>query len=105
MRWLLSLTLAAGLLNLASGAWAGAALAQTTGPDGTPQVEAGTEVLSYVEGATPELLTHYWIVLSGVDSFPPSPSPEQVEGSDLRKRLLDLRLTMDLNAYAFQPGT
>jgi hypothetical protein len=82
----------------------GVAAAQTTGPDGTPQVEASSETLRYSEGALPELLTHYWIVMSGVDSLPAYPTPQQAKETDVRKRILDLRLIMDLNAFAYEPG-
>jgi hypothetical protein len=76
-----------------------------TGPEGTPQVEAATERMSYVEAATPQLLTHYWIVMAGVDATPQNPSPDQVKNSDVRKRILDLRLMMDFAAFSYQPGT
>jgi hypothetical protein len=96
--------LAAALLTASLAAPGGVALAQTNGPDGTPQVEASSETLRYTDGALPELLTHYWIVMSGVDSLPQYPSPEQAKNTDVRKRVLDLRLIMDLNAFAFEPG-
>lgn len=81
-----------------------AALAQSIGPDGTPQVDPASETMRYTEAATSQLLTHYWIVFSELDQFPANPSPDQTKASQLRKRVLDLRLVMDLYAYAFQPG-
>jgi hypothetical protein len=102
MRRFIALALTLGLMATLGTPRVGA---QTIGPEGTPQYEASTERMSYTEASTPQLLTHYWIVMSGVDSFPASPSPDQTKGSDLRKRILDLRLTMDFEAYAFQPGT
>jgi hypothetical protein len=75
-----------------------------SGPEGTPQVEASSEAMRYVEAATPQLLTHYWIVLAEIDALSQSPSPAEVKATQLRKRILDLRLIMDLNAYAFEPG-
>jgi hypothetical protein len=104
MRRLMRFGLAAGLLLAGLAGPSPAALAQTAGPDGTPQVEASSERLSYGEGALPELLTHYWIVMSGVDSLPQYPSPQEAKDTDVRKRILDLRLIMDLNAFAFEPG-
>lgn len=91
------------LALLASGltAPAGAAQAQSIGPEGTPQVDASTERLDYSDAATPHLLTQYEWVFSELDKFPDDPTPEQTKKSDLRKRLLDLRLLMDLYAFAF----
>ena len=43
--------------------------------------------------------------MSGVDATPQNPSPDQVKNSDVRKRILDLRLMMDFEAFAYQPGT
>jgi hypothetical protein len=91
------------VLALSAGAIPGVAWAQI-GPDGTPQVEGGTETMRYAEAVTPQLLTHYWIVMSEVDSFPQSPSPQDVKQTELRKRILDLRLVMDFGAYVYEPG-
>jgi hypothetical protein len=98
---LLAFGLAAGLT-----VWPGAsAQAQSQiGPDGTPQIEPGTERLPYAEAATPQLLTHYWIAFYELDQLPDDPTPDQVKASELRKRLLDLRLMMDLYAFSYDPA-
>lgn len=79
------------------------ALAQTTGPGGTPQLQASVESLRYTQAAPSAILTYAAIVLEGVNDFPDDPSPEQVKDSDLRKQLLALRLMMDVNAFAYEP--
>ncbi|MCC7105033.1 MAG: hypothetical protein IT307_07805 [Chloroflexi bacterium] len=78
--------------------------AQTIGPDGTPQVDASSETLAYSDAAIPEMLVHYGIVIREMDALPQNPGPDQVKTSPIRKRLLDLRLTMDFNAYLSEPG-
>jgi hypothetical protein len=93
------------LAFLLTGAQAASALAQNIGPDGTPQLDSASETMRYSEAATSQLLTHYWIVMSELDQFPANPTPDQTKASQLRKRVLDLRLVMDLNAFTFQPGT
>src|SRR5215207_543164 len=82
----------------------GAAQAQLLGPEGTPQVDPATETMEYADAATPHLLTQYEWVFAELDQFPDDPTPEQTKKSDLRKRLLDLRLLMDLYAFAFDQG-
>src|SRR5215204_4133029 len=99
MRILPSILLAAGCMCLG----ASAALAQV-GPDNTPQMDPATESLRYLDSSTPNLLTHYWPVMSEMDHYPRFPAPEQTKESELRKRVLDLRLALDLYAYAFEPG-
>ena len=103
MRLLLSLVALFTTVMMVSPASLAFAQAQV-GPDGTPQVEAGTERLRYTQAAPPQLMTHYRIVFSELDQLPLEPDPAQVKSSQLRKRMLDLRLTMDLYAYAYQPG-
>lgn len=103
MRAFLASIMAMSLLLAGLGPTAGLAFAQS-GPDGTPQVEAQSETLGYAEAATSQLLTQYWIVLYEVDALPRDPSPDEVKASQLRKRLLDLRLILDLNAFAYEPG-
>ncbi|HEX3247299.1 MAG TPA: hypothetical protein VHX16_17985 [Chloroflexota bacterium] len=99
MRIITSLLLSTVGLSL----WTAAAYAQV-GPDNTPMVEPGTESMRYVEASTPQLLTQYWPVMYEIDQYPRFPSPDQTKGSDLRKRILDLRLLMDVYAFAYEPG-
>jgi hypothetical protein len=75
--------------------------AQTLGPEGTPQIDASTEKLSYTDAAVPHMLTQYEFVFSELDHLADDPSAEDTKSSELRKRLLDLRLLMDLYAFAF----
>src|SRR5215212_2869820 len=79
----------------------GGAQAQTLGPEGTPQIDPATEKLSYTDAAVPHMLTQYEFVFSELDQLADDPSAEDTKSSELRKRLLDLRLLMDLYAFAF----
>ena len=103
MRSFLAFIMAMGFLLATNGPIGGIAFA-ATGPDGTPQVEAQSETQRYTEAALSQLLTQYWVVLYETDALPQYPSPDQVKASQLRKRLLDLRLILDLNAFAYEPG-
>ncbi len=76
----------------------------SVGPDGTPQIERSAETQRYTAAAPVELMTYLNIVLSEVTALPNDPNPSQMKQSPLRKRLLDLRLIMDLNAYAYRPS-
>src|SRR5262245_38995274 len=78
-----------------------AANAQTLGPEGTPQIDPNTEKLSYTDAAVPHMLTQYEYVFSELDQLADDPSAQDTKSSELRKRLLDLRLLMDLYAFAF----
>jgi len=67
-------------------------------------MDPATESLRYLDSSTPNLLTHYWPVMYEMDQYPRFPAPDQTKESELRKRVLDLRLVLDLYAYAFEPG-
>ncbi len=97
------LVLSAAILGT-GGLTAGPARAEIQiGPDGTPQFDRDAETEHYTAAAPLQLKTYLKIVLTEVDALPDDPDPSQVKQSPLRKRLLDLRLIMDLNAYAYRP--
>src|SRR5688572_23329260 len=73
------------------------------GPDGTPQFDRAIERRTYLNAAPDALLTYASIVYDEVRKLPPNASPEQMKTSELRKRLLDLRLMMDFNAFLYTP--
>jgi CHAD domain len=74
------------------------------GPDGTPQFERTVERRAYMDAATDEVLTYARLVQHEADLLGRNPSPEEMKSSNLRKRLLDLRLMLDFNAYLFDPS-
>src|SRR6476620_1956842 len=73
--------------------------------DNTPPVEDFLETRRYTEAATREVLGQFSYVVGEVDGFPGNPSPDKVKKTFLRKRLLDLRLMIDLNAFAYKQGS
>jgi hypothetical protein len=73
------------------------------GPDGTPQFDRSIERRTYLKAAPDALQTYAAIVYDEVRKLPPNVRPEQMKSSDLRKRLLDLRLMMDFNAFLYDP--
>jgi hypothetical protein len=101
MSTLMKVPLFLSLAVLLGLAYPGAALAQLIGPEGTPQVDPSTERLSYTNAAAPHMLTVYEVVFSELDQLADDASAEDTKGSEFRKRLLNLRLLMDLYAFAF----
>jgi hypothetical protein len=98
--------LLSGCLALAVLLGSPTALAQVAtqpGPDGTPQFDRSIERRTYQKAAPDALLAYATIVYDEVRKLPPNVSPEQTKSSDLRKRLLDLRLMMDFNAFLYDP--
>ena len=94
------------LLAVALGAaTASAQLVTVPGPDGTPQFDRTIERRTYQEAGADEVLTYGLLVQQEAGTLPLNATPEQMKSSDLRKRLLDLRLMMDFNAYLYDPGT
>lgn len=73
------------------------------GPDGTPQFERAIERRAYLAAGPDEILTYLFVVVAEARKLPADVTPEQMKSSDLRKRLLDLRLMMDFNAYIYDP--
>jgi hypothetical protein len=73
------------------------------GPDGTPQFDRAIERRSYQKAAPDMLQTYAAIVYDEVRKLPAHPRPEQMKASELRKRLLDLRLMLDFNAFLYEP--
>jgi hypothetical protein len=71
----------------------------------TPQVEAFLESRRYTDAATREVLGQFSYLVGEVDRFPAEPSPQFADQSELRKRLLNLRLMMDFNAFAYEPDS
>jgi hypothetical protein len=98
---------ALSFLSIFGQAGIAAASAQITtkpGPDGTPQFDRSIERRTYPKAAPDALLTYASIVYDEVRKLPPKPSPEQMKASELRKRLLDLRLMMDFNSFLYDPA-
>jgi hypothetical protein len=80
-----------------------AQLATQPGPDGTPQFDRAVERRTYLAAGPDEILTYVQVVADQTKAVPANVTPEQLKASDLRKRLLDLRLMMDFNAYIYDP--
>lgn len=95
------MALVAALLVVLNALLAGIAWADDE--DGTPQIEASLESRRYTEAARNEVLQQFSYVVGEIDRFPGQPTPEQAKEANLRKRLLDLRLAMDFNAFAYDP--
>jgi hypothetical protein len=70
----------------------------------TPDVEGFLETRTYTGAATREVLGQWAYVVGEVDNYPGNPSPQESKKSQLRKRLLDLRLLMDYNWFAYKSG-
>lgn len=71
------------------------------GPDGTPQFDRTIERRTYQKAAPDALLTYATVVYDEARKIPQNVNPEQMKSSDLRKRLLDLRLMLDFNAFLY----
>jgi hypothetical protein len=80
-----------------------AQIATQPGPDGTPQFDRAVERRTYLAAGPDELLTYLLLVATEARAVPISVTPDQIKSSNLRKRLLDLRLMMDFNAYIYDP--
>jgi hypothetical protein len=93
---------AAAAQVIVPGSWA--PLSTRPGPDGTPQFDRSVERRTYMKAAPDALLTYASVVYDEVRKLPPNVNPEQMKSSDLRKRLLDLRLMMDFNAFLYDPA-
>jgi hypothetical protein len=109
-RRLLQMGLVAGtvlaliLASLGSATVVRAQITTRPGPDGTPQFDPGVERRTYMLAAPDEVLTYWNVVQQEAALLPPDPGPEQIKSSNLRKRLLDLRLMLDFNAYLYDPS-
>jgi len=80
-----------------------AQLVTQPGPDGTPQFDRAVERRTYLSAGPDEILTYLAVVATEAKAVDINVSPEQLKASNLRKRLLDLRLMMDFNAYIYDP--
>lgn len=80
-----------------------AQLSTQPGPDGTPQFDRAVERRTYLSAGSDEILTYLAVVSAEAKTLDISLSPEELKSSSLRKRLLDLRLMMDFNAYIYDP--
>jgi hypothetical protein len=74
------------------------ALAQS--PRDTP-IAVGEGAGVYVQAASTSLVGALDRALGALDATPADATPQQVRDSGYRRRLLELRLLMDLNAYAY----
>jgi len=70
---------------------------------GAPASVVGDGSGAYLEAAPAQLLGGLGRATAELDVFPTRPSLEEVKGGALRRRLLELRLLMDFNAYAYEP--
>jgi hypothetical protein len=103
MRLIGVLVLIAALFGASSPGQANAQVTTTIGPGGTPQFDRDFQAMRYSAAAPLELGTYLTIVLAEVDALRLHPSLAEVKSSPLRKRLLDLRLMMDFNAFLYSP--
>jgi hypothetical protein len=98
-RLVLAIALLAALGPLTAG------LAWADDEDNTPQVDDFLETRRYTDAATRQVLGQFSYVVGEVDRYPALPTPEYADQSELRKRLLNLRLMMDFNAFAYERGS
>lgn len=94
---------AATLVALLSTPVAAVTHAQTPTP--APATVAGDGAGRYLEAAPVQLRWALDRALAELDAAPPVPTPEQVKSASFRRRILELRLLMDLNAFAYEPTT
>jgi hypothetical protein len=80
-----------------------AQLVTVPGPDGTPQFDRAIERRTYLAAGSDEVLTYGLLVQQEASILPVDATPDQMKSSNLRKRLLDLRLMLDFNAYLYDP--
>jgi hypothetical protein len=97
-----TLAVMAALMGMLAGL--GGGVARADDEDETPQVEGFLEPRRYTDAATREVLNLFAYVVGEVDRYPAEPSPKFADDSNLRKRLLDLRLGMDFNVFAYEDG-
>jgi hypothetical protein len=83
----------------------GSGLVRADEEDETPRIADFLETRVYTQASTRQVLGQFDYVIGEVDRFPAAPSPEFVDKNNLRKRLLDLRLMMDFNAFAYPQGS
>jgi hypothetical protein len=93
------------LLALVIGASPGLGFAQTSS---TPRADRQTTITvdgsgSYLASAGPALTGAFDRAMQELDAFPEQTSPDAVKDSTFRRRLLELRLLMDFEAYAYDP--
>jgi hypothetical protein len=81
---------------------ANGAFAQAS-PKDTPIV-VGEGAGRYVEGAAPALTGAFDRAIGEIDAAPWPLTPDQVKDLSFRRRLLELRLLMDVNTYAYDRG-
>jgi hypothetical protein len=75
------------------------AFAQAKPKDTSPVVGGGTGL--YTQAAAPSVLGAFDRAMSELDAAPMDASPRQVKDASFRRRLLELRLLMDFNAFAY----
>jgi hypothetical protein len=69
-------------------------------PKDTPIV-VGSGVGSYNQAAGPSLTGAFDRAIGEIDAASPTMSPQEVKDASFRRRLLELRLLMDVNAFAY----
>jgi CHAD domain-containing protein len=92
-----------GGLLLAFAVTPGASVYAQGGPDNRATPVTISDGGSYVQVAGPAVVGALDRALGALDSFPDGIRPEQAREAGFRRRLLELRLLMDLFAYAYEP--
>src|SRR4051794_155599 len=89
------------LLTVLTASPAPAAHAQAApSPKDTP-IAVGEGAGTYTQAAAPSLTGAFDRVIGELDAAPAGPTPKQVKDLSFRRRFLELRLLMDLNAFAY----
>ena len=70
---------------------------------GTPASVVGEGLDPYTQAAPRQLLGQLARVVGELDALPPRPTPQEVKDATVRRRMLELRLLMDFNAFAYDP--
>jgi hypothetical protein len=56
---------------------------------------------TYIQGASPTVIGAFDRAISSIDAAPLNGAPKEVKDASFRRRLLELRLVMDVNAFAY----
>ncbi len=92
------------LVALVLGSSPGLVLAQSSSPRADRQTTFTVDGSgSYLATAGPALTGAFDRAMQELDGFPEQTTPDAVKDSTFRRRLLELRILMDLEAYAYDP--
>jgi hypothetical protein len=70
----------------------------------TPKVDDFLETRNYTHAATREILYQWRYAGTEIEAFPAIPTAKEMKDTEMRKRVLDLRLMMDFNTFAYKPN-